>query len=127
MTGGMPPEPPVAAPEAPPVGAAPPAPPAPPVTEPLVPPVPIPPVPPVPHDVAHEPLHSIVPAAQAQTPPLQVWPSAQGALHMPQLRGSVARLVHAVPQVIRLHVALHVPAAQNCADGGQTLPHWPQL
>ena len=95
----MPPEPPVAAPEAPPVGAAPPAPPAPPVTEPAVPPVPVPLVPPVPHDVAHDPLHSIVPAGHAQAPLLQSWPSAQRLPHVPQFVGSVIVLVHAVPHM----------------------------
>jgi hypothetical protein len=123
----MPPEPPVAEPAAPPVGAAPLAPPAPAVIEPPAPPVPVPPVPPLPHDVAQDPLHSIVPAGHAQTPLLQIWPRAQPVLQVPQFVGSVMVFVQTVPQVVRVQVALHAPLMQNGADAGQTVPHEPQL
>jgi hypothetical protein len=72
-------------------------------------------------------LQSIVPAWHAQTLLLQVWPRAQRVLQPPQFKGSMEVSVHAVPQVVRVHVALQALFMQYGADAGQTLPHWPQL
>src|SRR4051812_6310405 len=52
------------------------------------------------------------PTVPMQTPPEQVWPTAQATPHALQLAASVSRLTHAAPQSVLVQVDEHVPFEQ---------------